>query len=102
MELVRYNVPEIETITIKFNGEYIQVPNTYNEVILVGRANELVVKLYSHVNDGEMHVLASYDIYENDGIDTLELLGRESCFDIYEWFDVDEAVEQFLEPCKVQ
>ena len=26
MELVRYNVPEIDTVTIKFNGEYIQVP----------------------------------------------------------------------------
>lgn len=100
MELVRYNVPEIDTITIKFNGGYIQVPTTYNEVILEGLANELVVKLYSHVNDGEMHVLASFDIAESDGIDTLELLGRESCFDIYEDFDVDEAIEQFLEPCK--
>ena len=101
MELVRYNIPEIEVVAIKFNGEYIQVPTAYNEVILEGLANELVVKLYSHVNDGEMHVLASFDIYETDDIDTSELLGRESCFDIYEYFDVDEAIEQFLEPCRI-
>ena len=100
MELVRYNIPEIEVVTIKFNGEYIQVPTAYNEVILEGLANELVVKLYSYVNDGEMHVLAMYDIEESDGINVETLLGRESCFDLYDGFDVDEVVEQFLEPCK--
>lgn len=100
MELSRFNVPEITTITIKFNGEEITIPSTFDEVILEGLPHALIVKLYSYVNDGEMHVLAMYDIEESDDINAETLLGRESCFDLYDGFDVDEVVEQFLEPCR--
>ncbi len=98
MKLASINIPEMETVTIKLNGEYIHIPREYEEVVYDCKADEITVTVFA---DHDPWRLATFEIEESDDVDVLELLSRGYYRRyLYDGYDVDAAIEWILEQCK--
>ncbi len=96
MRLTSLNIPTVDTVTIKINGEYVHIPVEYTEVIYDCKEDEITVTVFA---DHDPLRLATYKIEESDNVDAYELLGRGYGHDLYDGYDVDAAIEQILEQC---